>query len=174
MVDSLCIQPEIPNPSVPEISNPLETVDSLYKYDTEPEQAQKFLDKAEIFRMVTINAMGTFNEHKGSWSLIYNQEFKRFEPEYIGKKLDDLELEMPGAIYLLINKKRCEDLVKVAPARTVNIQRVGIKVKIQVKKLGKTDSVILDYNFHNPDENKMYKSVIDLGAPKNYSSLSNP
>lgn len=36
-----------------------------------------------------------------------------------------------------------------------------IKVKIQVRKLGKTDSVILDYNFRDLYENKLYKSVID-------------
>ncbi|CAG8710223.1 13262_t:CDS:1, partial [Dentiscutata heterogama] len=40
-------------------------------------------------------------------------------------------------------------------------------VKIQVRKLGTTNSVIIDYNFRDPVErNKLYKSVIDSGAPE--------
>ncbi|CAG8852889.1 5159_t:CDS:2, partial [Gigaspora margarita] len=142
MVDSLRIQPEVPNPSVPEISNPPETVDSLHKYETMPEQAQKFLDRVGLdFRWpqsmndldrgtaffyiadddtleyddeAGLNLIcffetldkGTFNEHKDSWVLIYNQEVKRYGPEYTGKELNDLEHEMPGAIYLPIDKKQ--------------------------------------------------------------------
>lgn len=33
-----------------EVSNPPETIESLRKYEKSPEQAQKFLGKAEIFR----------------------------------------------------------------------------------------------------------------------------
>ncbi|RHZ81134.1 hypothetical protein Glove_123g56 [Diversispora epigaea] len=83
--------PEILNPTMSEISDPSETVESLLKYETESGQAQKFL--------------GTFDEHKDSWVLIYNQEVKKYGPEYKGKELEDLENEMPGAVYLPIDKK---------------------------------------------------------------------
>ncbi|RHZ79633.1 hypothetical protein Glove_143g44 [Diversispora epigaea] len=76
----------------------------------------------------------------------------------MSKELEDPENKIPGAIYLPIDKKCRKDLVKVAPARTV---------RIQVRKLELTNSIIIDYNFQDPAErNKMYKSVIDSGAPE--------
>ncbi|CAG8790865.1 9355_t:CDS:2, partial [Racocetra fulgida] len=117
LVDFLYIQSEVLNPSVPKMSNPPETVNSLHKYKTEPGQAQKFLeyDDEAGFNLIWFFEnldKGTFNEHKDSWVLIYNQEVKRYGPEYTEKELNDLEHEMPGAIYLPIDKKRREDLVK--------------------------------------------------------------
>ncbi|RHZ65480.1 hypothetical protein Glove_315g80 [Diversispora epigaea] len=112
---------------------------------------------------------GTFDEHKDSWVLIYKQEVKKYGSELSSKEMEDLENEMPGAIYLPIDEERREDLVKVAPARTVHAQRTGNEhmVRIQVRKLGTTNSVIFDYNFRDPVEgNKLYRSIIDSGAPE--------
>jgi len=42
-----------------------------------------------------------------------------------------------------------------------------IKVRIQVRRLGTTNSVILKYNLRDSAENnKLYKTVIDSGAPE--------
>ncbi|RHZ64241.1 hypothetical protein Glove_326g121 [Diversispora epigaea] len=161
-------EPEVMNYSVSEISNPPETFDSpkipnppvlnppetVDKYETLPGQAQnalKFDDENENLDK------GTFDERKDNWVLIYKQEIKKYGSEYTNKELEDLEKEMPGSIYFPIDKNIRED-VKVLPARTV---------KIQVRKLGTTDSIIIDCNFRDPAErNKLYKSVIDSGAPE--------
>jgi hypothetical protein len=63
---------------------------------------------------------GSFDEHKGKWVLVYKQEVKKYGPEYTSKELEDLEEEMPGAIYLPVDKSRRGDLVKSPPARTVS------------------------------------------------------
>ncbi|RHZ80848.1 hypothetical protein Glove_131g94 [Diversispora epigaea] len=232
-------EPEVPNPSVPEISNPPETfdspemlspsvlnppetfdspemlspsvlnppetVDSLHNYETRPGQAQKFLDRmppnfrwpqsmndddraTAFFYIGDDSALefddeaglnlisffdnldrGTFDEHKDSWVLIYKQEVKKYGSEYTSKELWDLENEMPGAIYLPVDTKRREDLVKVAPARTVNARHNEDEhmVRIRVRNLNTNKIVTIDYNFRDPVENnKLYKSVIDSGAPE--------
>ncbi|RHZ45573.1 hypothetical protein Glove_669g17 [Diversispora epigaea] len=183
------------NPTTTEISNPPETIESLHKYETEPGQAQKFLDFVgqnfrwpasmedcdrgmTFFFLVDESALkfddeaafnliffynnidkGTFDEHQDSWVLVYNQEVKGYGSEYTGKELEDLEREMPGAVYLPVDKSRRDDLVKSPPARN--------SVRIQVRRSGTTDSVIREYNFNDPVENeKLYKSVIDSGAPE--------
>ena len=46
-------------------------------------------------------------------------EVKKYGQEYTGKELVDLEEEMPGAIYLPVDKSRRDDLAKSPPARTV-------------------------------------------------------
>ncbi|CAG8630186.1 10010_t:CDS:2, partial [Diversispora eburnea] len=189
--------PKALNPSVPEISNPLETVDSpempspsvpsspetvdsLHKYETSPGQAQKFLaddsavefDDEMGFNMIFFYEnldKGTFDEHKDDWVLIYKQEIIKYDPECMKNELADLEEEMPGSIYFPVDQRRHEDLVKVLPARTVIARRTENEhmVRIQVRKLGTTNSVIIDYNFRDPVEgNKLYKSVIDSGAPE--------
>ncbi|CAH1770606.1 8628_t:CDS:2, partial [Entrophospora sp. SA101] len=89
--------------------------------------------------------------------------------EYTSKELDDLEDEMPGAIYLPVDKSRRDGLVKSQPARTVCALRTRNEhmVRIQVRRLGTTNSVMLGYNFRDPAENnKLYKSVLDSGAPE--------
>ncbi|CAG8587675.1 5506_t:CDS:2 [Diversispora eburnea] len=190
-------EPEVPNPSVPEISNPPETfdspemlspsvlnppetVDSLHNYETRPGQAQKFLaddsalefdDEAGLNLISFFDNLdrGTFDEHKDSWVLIYKQEVKKYGSEYTSKELWDLENEMPGAIYLPVDTKRREDLVKVAPARTVNARHNEDEhmVRIRVRNLNTNKIVTIDYNFRDPVENnKLYKSVIDSGAPE--------
>nr|CAG8435212.1 5476_t:CDS:2 [Entrophospora candida] len=63
---------------------------------------------------------GTFNGYEDSWVLIYKQEIKKYGPAYTSKELEDMENEMPGAMYLPIDKKCRDDLVKVASARTVH------------------------------------------------------
>ncbi|RHZ86769.1 hypothetical protein Glove_46g156 [Diversispora epigaea] len=197
-------KPEVLNPSVPEISNPPETVDSLHKYEISPGQAQKFLDRVVsdfrwpismsdidrgtvFFYIADESAVefddemgfnmiffyenldkGTFDEHKDDWVLIYKQEIIKYGSECTRKELEDLEEEMPGSIYFPIDQKRHED-VKVLPARTVKARRTENEhmVKIQIRKLGTTNSVIIDYNFRDPAEGyKLYKSVIDSGAPE--------
>ncbi|CAG8626251.1 6202_t:CDS:2 [Diversispora eburnea] len=207
-------EPEVPNPSVPEISNPPETfdspkmpspsvlnppetvdspemlspsvltppetIDSLHNYETRPGQAQKFLaddsalefdDEAGLNLISFFDNLdrGTFDEHKDSWVLTYKQEVKKYGSEYTSKELEDLENEMPGAIYLPVDTKRREDLVKVAPARTVNAQHNEDEhmVRIRVRKLNTNKIVTIDYNFRDPiEDNKLYKSVIDSGAPE--------
>ncbi|CAJ0865890.1 21309_t:CDS:2 [Entrophospora sp. SA101] len=113
---------------------------------------------------------GTFDEHKDSWVLVYKQEVKKYgTSEYTSKELDDLEDEMPGAIYLPVDKSRRDGLVKSQPARTVCALRTRNEhmVRIQVRRLGTTNSVMLGYNFRDPAENnKLYKSVLDSGAPE--------
>nr|CAG8519278.1 13890_t:CDS:2 [Entrophospora candida] len=194
------------NPTTIEISNPPETVESLHEYETEPGQAQKFLDRmgqnfrwpASMEDCVRATAFffladestlefddeagfnliffynnldkGTFDEHKDSWVLVYRQEVKKYgTSEYTSKELEDLEEEMPGAIYLPVDKSRRDDLMKSPAARTVSARRANQEhmVRIQVRRLGTTNSVILEYNFRDPVEgNKLYKSVIDSGAPE--------
>jgi hypothetical protein len=62
---------------------------------------------------------GTFDEHKDDWVLVYKQEAKKYGTrEKTGKELVDL---MPGAIYLLVDKKRRDDLVKSSSARIICI-----------------------------------------------------
>ncbi|CAG8837188.1 40965_t:CDS:2, partial [Gigaspora margarita] len=111
---------------------------------------------------------GTFDEHKDSWVLVYKQEVKKYgTSEYTSKELEDLEQEMPGAIYLPVDKLHLDNLMKSPPAKTVSAQRVNREhmVRIQVRRLGSTNSVILEHNFNDPIEgNKLYKSVIDSGA----------
>ncbi|RHZ86392.1 hypothetical protein Glove_51g45 [Diversispora epigaea] len=197
-------EPEVVNYSVPEISNPPETVDSLHKYETDPGQAQRFLDRVDqnfrwpasmedcvrasvFFYLADESALefddetafnlifffdnldkGTFDEHKDDWALVYKQEVKKYETsEYTSKELEDLEQEMPGAICLPVGKSRLDDLMKSPPARTVSARRVNQEhmVRIQVRRLGPTNSVIFEYNFYDPFEgNKLYKTVIDSGA----------
>ncbi|CAJ0759996.1 11686_t:CDS:2, partial [Entrophospora sp. SA101] len=178
-----------------EMSNPFETLESLRKYEKNPGQSQKFLDrvgqnfrwpvsmddcdKRTVFFYLTdedpleyddeagLNLLfffdsidkGTFDEHKDSWVLVYKQEVKKYgTSEYTSKELEDLEDEMPGAVYLPVDKLHRDRLVKALPARTV---------RIQVRRLGTTNSVMLGYNFRDPVENnKLYKSVLDSGAPE--------
>src|SRR5581483_12505546 len=67
---------------------------------------------------------GSFDDHKDEWVLVlvYKQEVKKYGPEYTGKELEDLEDEMPGAIYLPVDKSR--RLIKSPPARTVSARHV--------------------------------------------------
>ncbi|CAJ0768204.1 2063_t:CDS:2 [Entrophospora sp. SA101] len=169
------------------MSNPFETLESLRKYEKNPGQSQKFLGKAELFpeqhtnntygsaftlflTNFFVDRVGTFDEHKDSWVLVYKQEVKKYgTSEYTSKELEDLEDEMPGAIYLPVDKSRRDGLVKSQPARTVCALRTRNEhmVRIQVRRLGTTNSVMLGYNFRDPAENnKLYKSVLDSGAPE--------
>ncbi|CAB4388062.1 unnamed protein product [Rhizophagus irregularis] len=112
---------------------------------------------------------GAFDEHKDEWALVYKQQLIKYGPEYTRKELRDLEEEMPGAIYLPVDKLRRDDLVKSLPARTVSARHVNQEhmIRIQVRRAGTTNSVILEYNFNDPiEDNKLYKSVIDSGAPE--------
>ena len=68
---------------------------------------------------------GTFDEHKDSWVLVYKQEVKKYGSEYTGKELVNLEEEMPGAIYLPVDKSHRDNLAKSPPARTVSAQRAN-------------------------------------------------
>ncbi|RHZ86851.1 hypothetical protein Glove_43g42 [Diversispora epigaea] len=63
----------------------------------------------------------TFNKHKDNWVLIYKQKVKKYETsEYMNKELEDLEQEMPGAIYLPVSKLRLDNLMKSPLARIVS------------------------------------------------------
>ncbi|CAG8580904.1 8973_t:CDS:2 [Ambispora leptoticha] len=105
----------------------------------------------------------TFDEHKDNWVLVYKQEVKKYGSKLTGKELFDLEGEMPGAIYLQVDKSRREDLVKVAPIKTVCVLRAGNEHMI----LRTTNSVTLTYNFRDPNNrNKLYKTIIDSAAPE--------
>ena len=67
---------------------------------------------------------GTFDGHKNDWVLVYKQQVKKYgTSKYTSKELEDLEDEMPGAIYLPVDKSRRDNLVKSPPARTVSDHR---------------------------------------------------
>jgi hypothetical protein len=69
---------------------------------------------------------GTFDGHKNDWVLVYKQQVKKYgTSKYTGKELEDLEDEMPGAIYLPVDKLRRDNLVKSPPARTVSAHRAN-------------------------------------------------
>lgn len=64
---------------------------------------------------------GTFDEHKDDYVLVYKQEVKKYgTSEYTSKELEDLEDEMPDAIYLPVDKKRRDSAAESPPARTVS------------------------------------------------------
>ncbi|CAB4434799.1 unnamed protein product [Rhizophagus irregularis] len=72
-----------------------------------------------IFFYNSINKK-TFDKHKDDYVLVYKQEVKKYGiSEYTSKKLEVLEDEMPGAIYLPVNKSRHDSAVKSPPAKTV-------------------------------------------------------
>ncbi|CAG8581941.1 4901_t:CDS:2 [Funneliformis caledonium] len=174
------ITTEILNPTMTETSHS-ETIESLYKYETLPGQTQKFLadeeSALEFDNEIAFNLIffydnidkGIFNEHKDEWVLVYKQQLIKYRPEYTRKKLKVLEEEMPGAIYLPVDKSRRDDLLKSLLARTVSARHVNQEhmIRIQVRRTGTTNSVILEYNFNDPVEgNKLYKSVIDSDVPE--------
>src|ERR1043165_2824774 len=67
---------------------------------------------------------GTFDEHKDCWVLLYKQEVKKYGSEYSSEELECLEDEMPGAVYLPVDKSRLVDVEEVA-TRTLRAQRTG-------------------------------------------------
>jgi hypothetical protein len=47
--------------------------------------------------------MGMLEEHKKEWVLVYQQSVKEYGEKYTGEQLSDLEVKMPGALYLPVN-----------------------------------------------------------------------
>ncbi|CAG8522261.1 6835_t:CDS:2 [Diversispora eburnea] len=150
------------NPTTTEISNSSETIEPLHKYETEPGQAQKFwggpifLSWLNLIFFYDNIDKGTFDEHKDSSVLVYKQEVKEYGSEYTSKELENLEEEMPGAIYLPVDKLCYNNLAKSPPARTV---------RIQVRRSGMTNSVKLEYNFNDPVENNKLSNSYGYGHP---------
>ncbi|CAG8504514.1 5780_t:CDS:2 [Funneliformis mosseae] len=203
--DTASNSPKVLNSTMTEMSHP-ETIESLRKYETEPGQAQKFLDRvghdfrwpasiddpnrAMVFFFLAdeesalefddetgFNLIffydnidkGSFDGHKDEWVLVYKQQVKKYGPEYTNKELMDLDEEMPGAIYLPVDKSRRDDLVKSPSARTVSARHVNQEhlLRIRIRQSGTTNYAILEYNFNDPAEgNKLYKTVMDSGAPE--------
>ncbi|CAB4492741.1 unnamed protein product [Rhizophagus irregularis] len=97
---------------------------------TSAELAQKFLessleydDESALNPIYFYNNIdkGTFDEHKDDYVLVYKQEVKKYgTSEYTSKELEDLEDEMPGAIYLPVDKSRRDSAAESSPARTVS------------------------------------------------------
>ncbi|RIA81218.1 hypothetical protein C1645_837357 [Glomus cerebriforme] len=130
-------------------------------FDLADDDALEFDDEAGLNLISFFDNLdkGTFDEHKDSWVLIYKQEVKKYGSEYTSKELEDLEDEMPGAIYLPVDKLRREGLVKVATTRTLHAKRTRNEhmARIQVRRLGSMNSITLECNFHDPAEgNKKY------------------
>ncbi|CAG8675440.1 2608_t:CDS:2, partial [Ambispora leptoticha] len=117
---------------------------------------------------------GMFDEHQKDWVLVYGQKVVKYgSDEYTNQQLSDLEDEMPGAIYIPVDPLLREKYFHPVPAaRAVKSQRSNYGehlLKVRVKKVGSEDqtSVILDYQFYEPlDNNKLYKTVLDTGAPE--------
>jgi hypothetical protein len=92
------------------------------------ESALEFDDEAALNLIFFFNNIdkGTFDEHKDDYVLVYKQEVKNYgTSEYTSKELDDLEDEMPGAIYLPVDKSRRDSAAKSPPARTVSAHRAN-------------------------------------------------
>ncbi|RGB37235.1 hypothetical protein C1646_757191 [Rhizophagus diaphanus] len=133
-----------------EISNPPETVESLRKYEKKSGQAQKWpasmddiMRSTVFFYLADESALeyddesalnliffynnidkGTFDEHKDGYVLVHKQEVKKYgTSKYTSKELEDLEDEMPGAIYLPVDKSRRDNAEKSPSARTVSAHR---------------------------------------------------
>ncbi|CAG8658031.1 4804_t:CDS:10, partial [Acaulospora morrowiae] len=117
---------------------------------------------------------GMFDEHQKDWVLVYGQKVVKYgSDEYTNQQLSDLEDEMPGAIYIPVDPLLREKYFHPVPAaRAVKSQRSNYGehlLKVRVKRVGSEDqtSVILDYQFYEPlDNNKLYKTVLDTGAPE--------
>ncbi|CAG8791052.1 20923_t:CDS:2, partial [Racocetra persica] len=137
--------PEALNPITTEISNPPEAVESLRKYETEQEQAQKFLDRvgqnfrwpasmedcvrATVFFYLADESALKFDDET-AFNLIFffdnldKGTFDEYKDSWV-KELEDLEQEMPGAVYLPVDKSHLDNLMKSQPAKTVSVQRVN-------------------------------------------------
>ncbi|CAG8617622.1 5535_t:CDS:2, partial [Ambispora leptoticha] len=118
---------------------------------------------------------GMFDGHEKDWVLIYEQTVKKYESEeYTNQQLVDLDEEMPGALYLPLDPILREKYVNpyIPPARAVLARRNNYGeylIKVRVKRVGAGDesSVILEYQFNEKyDNDKLYKTVIDTGAPE--------
>ncbi|POG59625.1 hypothetical protein GLOIN_2v1788898 [Rhizophagus irregularis DAOM 181602=DAOM 197198] len=100
---------------------------------------------------------GTFDEHKDDYVLVYKQEVKKYgTSEYTSKELEDLEDEMPDAIYLPVDKKRRDSAAESPPARTVSAHHAN-QEHMELRR-----PLALELNFNDPAEDgKLYKTVID-------------
>jgi hypothetical protein len=83
------------------------------------EEFQKLgLKRGPVFNLVNFVKKIKDDEHKDDWVLVYKQEVKKYGPEYTSKELEDLEEEMPGAIYLPVDKSRHDvDITLISPTR---------------------------------------------------------
>src|SRR4051794_26488886 len=85
------------------------------------EPALEFDDEAAFNLICFYNNIdkGTFDEHKDDYVLVYKQEVKKYgTSEYTSKELEDLEDEMPGAIYLPVDKTRRDLAARSPPAKS--------------------------------------------------------
>ncbi|RHZ86876.1 hypothetical protein Glove_43g64 [Diversispora epigaea] len=118
---------KIMNPSVP---NPPETVDSLHKYETETGQAQKFLDRV--------------GQNFG-WPASMEDCVRATVLFYLADE-SALEFDDEAALNLIFFY---DDLDK----GTFDEHKDDwVLVRIQVRRLRTTNSVIFEYNFHDPFE----------------------
>ncbi|PKK77453.1 hypothetical protein RhiirC2_771325 [Rhizophagus irregularis] len=136
------------------------------------ESALEYDDESALNLIFFFNNIdkGTFDKHKDEYVLVHKQEVKKYgTSEYTSKELEDLEDEMPGAIYFPVDKSRRDNPTKSPSARTVSAHRAIQEhmVRVMVRKLGTTTAVTLEINFNDPAEGgKLYKTVIDSGAPE--------
>ena len=92
------------------------------------ESALEFDDESAFNLIFFYNNIdkGTFDDHKDDYVLVYKQEVKKYgTSEHTSKELEDLEDEMPGAIYLPVDKSRRDIAAKSPPARTVSAHRAN-------------------------------------------------
>jgi hypothetical protein len=68
---------------------------------------------------------GLFNEHKESWVQVYRQRVVKYGEKKTRQQRSDLDLEMPGVLYLPVDSLLREEIVnpKIPPARAVLSQR---------------------------------------------------
>ncbi|CAG8463480.1 89_t:CDS:2 [Diversispora eburnea] len=156
------------NPSVPEISNPPppETFDPR---NTESFCAQstdgwfpEMPNPIHLRRLSRSDGPG-LQQMKVPWNLTTS----------IGQRVEDLENEMPGAIYLPVDKKRREDLLDAAPARRTHDLNL-MQLESKLKKLGTNKSVIIDYNFRKQGWNPSSRKARGYGAPSRIFIASVP
>lgn len=68
---------------------------------------------------------GLFNDHKEDWVLVHKQKVVEYGGTITNHQMADLELKMPGALYLPVDSSLREEIVnpKIPPARAVHSQR---------------------------------------------------
>ncbi|CAG8756385.1 31567_t:CDS:2, partial [Racocetra persica] len=99
---------------------------------------------------------GAFDTHKNDWVLIYQQKVIKFGPKLTNQEAGAIEDEFIGSIYMPVDQSQH---MKLRPAKIV---------RAQLKRVSETDenSVLLEYNFRDPKNNKVYDSTLDTGAPE--------